>query len=127
MTTAYWCVLIMILFPYVFTVLAKTGRGFDNHDPRAYLANLNGWRKRANYVQANSFEALPAFGLAVIIAHLAHASQETLNILAIIFVAARVIYAICYLTDKATLRSLFWFIGLGCVIGMFWISRSSLY
>lgn len=122
MTTAYWCVLAMIVFPYFFTILAKTGRHFDNHDPRRYLEKITGWRRRALYVQLNSFESTPAFGIAVIIAHLAHASQPMLDKLAIVFVISRIIYAICYLTDKALLRSLFWAVGMGCVIGLFYIA-----
>ena len=122
MTTAYWCVFIIILFPYLFTTLAKTGRHFSNSDPRTYLDKLTGWRKRAHYVQLNSFEALPAFGLAVIIAQLAHAPQGTLDKLAMVFVIARIFYGICYLADKALFRTLFWGVGLACVIGMFYIS-----
>lgn len=125
MTVAYWCVLAMIIFPYIFTIMAKAGSKYDNHDPRAALQKMTGWRKRANYIQLNSFEATPAFGIAVIIAHLAHANQLTLDKLAITFVIARVFYAICYLTDKATLRSLVWFVGYACVISLFCIAAQS--
>lgn len=122
MTTAYWCVLFIIFFPYFFTFLAKSSRNFNNHDPRGYLAKLTGWRKRADYVQQNSFEATSAFGLAVIIAHLAHANQTNLDYLSIAFVIARIIYSICYITDQASLRSLFWGVGMVCILGMFYIS-----
>ena len=122
MTIAYWCVLIMILLPYIFTILAKTGPRYSNSTPREYLANLTGWRKRANYAQLNTFEATPAFGLAVIIAHLAHASQTSLDKLAIAFVIARILYGVCYISNKAALRSLCWIVGLGCVIGLFCIA-----
>ncbi|MDR3478628.1 MAG: MAPEG family protein [Gammaproteobacteria bacterium] len=122
MTTAYWCVLVMILFPYIFTVLAKSGSGFNNHKPREYLQHLTGWRQRANNIQLNCFESTPAFGIAVIIAHLVHAHQSTIDMLAMAFVAARILYAIFYLTDKASFRTLFWAIGLGCVVGLFCIT-----
>lgn len=122
MTIAYWCVLAMILFPYVFTVLAKYSAHYNNHDPRHYLETTTGWRRRAHYIQLNSFEALPAFGLAVIISHLAHASQTSLNTAAIIFVIARIFYAIFYLFDIPKMRSLCWFIGMACVVRIFCIS-----
>jgi len=112
----------MILFPYFFTVLAKAGSRYNNHDPRNSLEQLTGWRRRANYVQLNSFEALPAFGIAVIIAQLAHASQHIIDKLALVFVIARICYGICYLVDKATLRSIFWFMGLCCIVGLFGIA-----
>ena len=122
MTTAYWCVLISILFPYIFTVLAKLNKNFDNHDPRACLDRVTGWKRRAHCVQLNSFEIIPAFGLAVIIAELAKAPQSTLDIIAIVFIITRVCYAICYLTDKAGLRSLFWGIGMACILSLFYIA-----
>jgi uncharacterized MAPEG superfamily protein len=122
MTIAYWCVLIMILLPYIFTVIAKWSKHFDNHDPRAFLENNTGWRRRAHYVQLNSFESFPAFGIAVVIAHLAHAQQHRIDLLAMVYVACRILYGICYVTDKATFRSLFWFAALVCVISLFVVS-----
>lgn len=122
MTISYGCVLLMIFFPYIFTILAKTGPGFNNHNPREYLDKIGGWRKRAHWVQVNSFETFPAFAASVIIAHQLHANQMLINYLAIAFVVARTLYAICYLNNKASLRTLFWFMGFGCVIAMFVIA-----
>lgn len=122
MTTAYYCVLVAILFPFIFTVLAKTSRRFNNHDPRAYLENLTGWRKRANYVQLNSFEAIAPFGLSVIIAELTHAPQLRIDQLAIVFLIMRALYAVCYLMDWASLRTLFWTLGVVCVVSFYFIS-----
>ncbi|CAN5236588.1 MAPEG family protein [soil metagenome] len=124
MTIAYWCVLGMIIFPYIFAFLTKTGPNYNNNDPRAYLEKLSGWRRRAYNIELNSFEITPAFGLAVIIAHLAHAPQLTLDKLAIAFVITRIIYALCYIFDKASLRTLFWTLGIGCIIGLFYISAA---
>ncbi len=121
MSIAYWCVFITVIFPYIFTVLAKTDPKFDNQDPRGYLEKTKGWRRRAHYVQLNSFEIMPAFASAVIIAHLVHAHPPTVDKLAITFLIARVLYGICYLSDKAIFRTLFWAIGLGCVIALFFI------
>ena len=73
MTLAYWCVLVAILLPYLCTATAKfTGGDYGpraNSDPRAFLAGLEGWRKRASNAQLNGFEVTPAFAAAVIIAH----------------------------------------------------------
>jgi uncharacterized MAPEG superfamily protein len=94
MTIAYWCVFAMIIFPYFFTVLAKSGDHYNNQNPRDYLQKVTGWRKRADYVQLNCYESTPAFGIAVVIAHLAHANQLAINTLAITFVIARLCYGI---------------------------------
>jgi uncharacterized MAPEG superfamily protein len=58
MTIAYWCVLIAALLPYPIIVFAKAKPGFDNHDPRGWLDNLDGLRGRAYAAHLNSFEAL---------------------------------------------------------------------
>ncbi len=124
MTIAYWCVLVMIIFPYFFTGLAKSGGDFNNYSPRSFLEKQTGWRKRAHYIQLNCFETTPAFGLAIIIAHFAHAPQLTINYLAILFIISRVIYALCYLGNKPLLRSLFWTIGMILIISLFCISTA---
>lgn len=127
MTTAYWCVLVAILLPYVATVWAKaSAEGFDpkrNHDPRAFLATVQGVAKRANNAQQNGFEIAPAFAAAVIIAHLVGvAEQVLLDQLAMVFIVSRVLYTLCYIADWALLRSLVWFVGLSLIISLFVVS-----
>src|SRR5579864_6952350 len=119
MTIAYGCVLLMIIFPYIFTVLAKSGPLFNNHRPREYLAHITGWRKRAHWIQLNSFEINPAFAASVIIAHQLHTTQTTVDKLAIAFVITRCLYAACYIADKAIYRTIVWTLGFGCIIALF--------
>jgi uncharacterized MAPEG superfamily protein len=54
-----------------------------------------------------------------VIAHLAGAPQARIDLLAIVFVLARMAYIACYLADLATLRSLAWFVGIGSAVGLF--------
>ncbi|MBC7984478.1 MAG: MAPEG family protein, partial [Candidatus Obscuribacterales bacterium] len=105
MTTAMWCVLIAGALPYVAVVTAKAGAKFDNNNPRDWLAKQEGYRRRANAAQANSFEAFPLFAIAVIVAHLLQAPQARVDLLAMGFVITRVAYLVCYLADWAALRS----------------------
>jgi uncharacterized MAPEG superfamily protein len=120
MTIAYWCVLFMGLFPYVATGIAKKGfEGYDNGMPRQWLAKQTGFRARANAAQANLFESLPFFFAAVIIASIANAPQNRVDLLAIGFVVARTAYLICYVADWSTTRSIMWLAGLACVVAIF--------
>jgi uncharacterized MAPEG superfamily protein len=120
MTTAYWCVLIVSLLPVVWAGFAKAGDPeFDNARPRPYLDGLGDWRQRANWAQKNAFEASPMFIGAVIIAHLVGGEQATVDMLALAFVAARILHGTFYLLNKPTLRSLTWIAGLGCVVALF--------
>lgn len=119
-TIAYWCVLVAALLPIVCAGIAKYGTlrtspregGFDNNNPRAWLAKQTDWRARANAAQANTFESLPFFFAAVIIAHQLQASQARLDILAVLFVALRMAYIGLYVSDKASARSIVWALAL---------------
>lgn len=115
-TVAFWCVLVAALLPLVCAWLAKSGSfgksrkngGFDNHNPRAWMAKQTDWHSRANAAQANSFEALPFFIGAVIIAHLLGAGQTLLDILAFLYVMLRIFYIMMYVSDMPTARSALW-------------------
>lgn len=122
MTIAFWMVLVAAILPYVCVTFAKWRKGYDNHAPRAGIEQLDPRRQRAYWAHLNAFEAFPPFAAAVIIAHLAHASQPAVNGLAVAFVAARVLHLFFYLEDMATARSLAWTAGIGCVIALFVIS-----
>lgn len=126
-TVAYWCVLAAGLLPYACTYLAKSGGfgkprsqgGYDNHEPRAWLARLTDWRARANAAQANSFEALPLFFAAVLIAHQAGAPQVQVDILAVLFVTLRIMYIAMYVAGLHLARSAIWALALLVNIGIF--------
>lgn len=120
LTLAYWAVLVAALLPIACAGLAKWGTfstprregGYDNHEPRAWLARQTSWRARANAAQANSFEALPLFIGAVIIAHQLGAYQSRLDVLAFVFVVLRLLYIMMYVADMATARSIAWVLAL---------------
>lgn len=126
-TVAYWCVLIAALLPLGCAWLAKSpgfGKprregGYDNHEPRAWLARQSDWQARANAAQANSFEALPLFIGAVIIAHQMAAPQTRLDILAMLFVTLRVIYIAMYVAGLPMVRSAIWSLALLVNIAIF--------
>ena len=128
-TVAYWCVLVAALLPLVCAAVAKFGTtgkslsegGYDNGNPRAWLAQQTQWRARANAAQANGFEALPFFIGAVIIAHQLGAAQGRLDLLAFFFVLLRCVYSMTYIAGIATLRSVIWATGLALNIAILFI------
>jgi uncharacterized MAPEG superfamily protein len=115
-TVAYSCILTMAILPIACAGLAKFGMfsvkrkdgGYDNNNPRAWLNNQADWRARAHAAQANTFEALPFFFAAVIIAHILQAAQTRLDILAFTFVLLRVAYVVVYVADMANTRTAIW-------------------
>ena len=115
-TIAHWCILAMALLPYACAWLAKSGSfgkprsqgGYDNQDPRGWLARQIDWRARANAAQANTFESLPFFFAAVLAAHQLGAPQGRIDILAVLFVTLRIVYVAMYVANLATVRSAIW-------------------
>jgi len=120
MTFAYWCVALAAFLPLVWVGAAKAGgEDYDNAKPRIFLQNLSGWPQRANWAQTNAYEAFPPFAAAVIIASLAGANQVAVDVLAGLFLIARVLHGLFYIFDKPTLRSLVWTIGFFTMIAIF--------
>ena len=107
------------LLPYVSTIIAKFAGDFkvsDNKNPREFLAKTTGLAARANAVQQNSFESLPLFIAAILMAEYMVVPQSIIMLLGIAYLALRLIYGICYLANIATLRSIIWFLSMACPI-----------
>lgn len=124
MILAYWCVLIAALMPVAFVGYAKFSGSrrmspSENHHPRAWLEESEGPQKRAYWAQLNSFEAFPPFAAAVIIAAISDGSVAAINIFAVLFVVLRIVYGWCYITDRASLRSMVWAGATLCTIVLF--------
>ena len=114
-----YLIIIACLLPYVFTVVAKMAGGFkreDNQNPREFLAKTTGLAARANAVQQNSFESLPLFIAAVLMAEYMVIPQVVVMMFGIAYIVLRIIYGICYLANWATLRSIVWMLSLLCPI-----------
>jgi uncharacterized MAPEG superfamily protein len=122
MTTPHLCLLIVALLPFPWTLLAKVGKRYDNRAPRAYLAHLEGWRARAHAAHQNAWEALAMFTAAIVVVGQAGGASPWINWLAIAFVVTRVLHGVLYVANLAPLRSLVWFVGVVCVVSLFFVS-----
>ncbi|WP_447501327.1 MAPEG family protein [Acinetobacter oleivorans] len=114
-----YIILVACLLPYTFTVIAKFTGGFqpvDNQNPRAFFAKTTGLAARANAVQQNSFESLPLFLTAILMAEYMVVPEYFILRLGWAYIILRVIYGICYLSNWATLRSIVWFLSILCPI-----------
>lgn len=114
-----YLILIACLLPYVFAMIAKKIAGFkakDNQHPRDFLAKTTGLAARANAAQQNSFESLPLFIAAILMAEYMVISQTVIMTFGIAYIVLRILYGICYLANWATLRSIVWLLSLLCPI-----------
>lgn len=120
LATAYWCVLIAALLPYILAIIAKTSApGFNNRNPRAWLAKQDSYRvQRANAAHLNAFEAFAPFAAGVLMAQLAGVDHARIALLALVFIAMRIAHAVFYVADVQLARSLSWLGGFACVLAL---------
>ena len=112
MSIALWCLMIAGILPIVCAGISKAGASdYDNRAPREWLARQEGYRRRANAAQANSWEAFTWFGIAMAIALVTKADPKQLDFLAMFFIASRILYIGFYVMDKSSLRTLAWLAG----------------
>ncbi|ANF82788.1 hypothetical protein A3K93_11715 [Acinetobacter sp. NCu2D-2] len=114
-----YLILAACLLPYVFTLIAKKAAGFkgkDNQNPREFLAKSTGLAARAHAAQQNSFESLPLFIAAILMAEYLVVPQSLVMTFGIGYLFFRVVYGICYLANWATLRSIVWLLSMLCPI-----------
>ena len=118
MATAYWCILVAAVLPYLWVTIAKaSGQRYDNRDPRSWLARQDNPRTlRADGAQLNAVEAFAPFAASVLMAQAADVDPARIALLAMVFVGLRVLHGVFYIVGIAALRSLVWFGGYGVVV-----------
>jgi len=118
MSIPFWCVFIAAVLIYIARMpvskAMKEQGGYNNHEPRAQQAQLTGVGARAVAAHQNSLEAFMLFAVGVLMAHTTQTQGWFIDLLAIVFIAARILYLPLYWNDKASMRSLVWMVGLVC-------------
>jgi uncharacterized MAPEG superfamily protein len=130
MTIPFTCLFVAICLPYVLTGVTTYFKrrqfgAIDNHQPRVQAAALAGAGARAYAAQQNAWEALLVFGLSVMVAHLAGADPRASAQASLLFVAARAGHAVCYVTDRAALRSACFAVGTGACLWLFGLAATA--
>jgi uncharacterized MAPEG superfamily protein len=121
MTIAELCLPLMVILIIASIVPGKWDgvKTFDNANPRDPAFYTPGLRARSLGAHQNGFEAFPFFAAAVIIAEMHHAAQGTVDTLAMMFIACRILYLLLYITNRPSLRSAVWSLGLACNMALF--------
>ena len=118
MPIAYWCVLIAALMPLALVAYAKSSSR-DNNAPRDSAEQLAGPQRRAYAAHQNAYENFPFFAVAVIAALAFGAPTGTVNWLAVLYIAFRIVYAGLYVADIASARSFAYLGGFICNVAIF--------
>jgi uncharacterized MAPEG superfamily protein len=97
--------------------MARSPGGFDNRNPRAQQAQLQGAGSRAMAAHHNGLEALPFFGISVLAALQRAVDIRVVSALCVLFIIVRIVFVLAYLRDSSTLRSFMFMLGAAiCVV-----------
>lgn len=122
---AIWAMVVASLLPLAMAMAAKMLGGFrlrDNAHPRDFLQHTTGAAARANAAQQNSYETLPVFLVAVLVAMLFFVPQAIVNKLAWLYVIIRMGYCAAYLINLSISRSILWGLSIACTLMLFYLA-----
>ena len=124
MTILIWCLFAATLLPYLakapVAIAMNKLEGYDNNHPRSQQAKLTGFGARALAAHQNAFESLIIFVPAVLLAIATNTITDTVALLAITHVIARVAYNVLYLLNIGTVRSIVWAIATISSFAIIW-------
>jgi uncharacterized MAPEG superfamily protein len=121
MTTAYWCVFVVFVFPYILVLSARLpGLTLEkNLIPRIASDSFTGVRQRVYWAHLNGLEVAGPFAATVIIAQQLHGNQTTIDALALAFVVFRLGHALAYIANRGVLRTVMFMGGMVTMVTMF--------
>jgi uncharacterized MAPEG superfamily protein len=99
--------------------------GYDNNNPRAQQAMLQGIGARAMAAHQNCLESLPFFGLGVLAALQRAVDIHVVINLCVLFLVTRVIFILSYLRDHPTLRSIAFMAGSAFCLALYGVAACS--
>ncbi len=113
MTLAEWSLFGAVILYLLTLAPAKVlgPRNFDNSKPRDPEFYKHPIRARALGAHINGIETFPFFAAAVLLAEFRHAPQNIIDLLAVLFVAVRLLFVLAYVTNRSTIRSILWNVG----------------
>ena len=126
MTIAFWTLLAAIAFPWLMAVIKKSAlasNGTINNSAleqawKIFRVSAKGLCGRRKIVLKFSLPTLQQSLLRI----WQGLCKPICDLIAILFIASRALYALCYLMNWATLRSIVWTLGLICIVSLFIIS-----
>ncbi|MDA0261870.1 MAG: MAPEG family protein [Proteobacteria bacterium] len=82
---------------------------------RDQVPAASGWKGRVNRTVKNHSDNLIVFAILVVVAHISGNANDMTATGAVVFFAARLVHAACYITGVSWIRTLAW---VTCVVGM---------
>ena len=127
MTTPLWCLATLAIIPYALAAMGgyyrvKQFGSVDNNYPRIQSTKLEGRGARVWAAQSNAWEALGFFTAVIVVAHFAGADAAKVATASLVFVSARILHPVLYISDMATLRSIIQVVGIATCVYIFYLA-----
>lgn len=117
---------ILVYVPFGAVALGRVQVGYDMAAPRALFDKLPPYAQRATWAHQNSFESFTIFSAAALMAYVTQQNGGWVNLAAIAYIAARLLYSIFYILNIPLGRSLMFGIGSASIATLFLVSLMSL-
>jgi uncharacterized MAPEG superfamily protein len=111
-----------MLLPIFWAGVSKYGFNdieYNNESPRDHISSLSGKARNAYNAEQNCYETFPAFAAAVIVAHQLGNDQSMIDLLCVVFLLSRILHGYFYITNRGSMRSIVYLIGLSANIWLF--------
>ena len=116
---SFWCLFTAGILPIICAGISKSKKGYDNENPRKWLAIQTGFRERANSAQQNSWESFIWFSASLTLALIfSFDNIDFVNLMSVLYIFLRVLYVFFYIFGFSNLRTVSWLCAHGCVFGI---------
>ncbi len=119
------CIAAVVFMPFIAKIPVALQmhklNGYDNKNPRDQQAKLSGFGARAMAAHNNCFEAISLFAPTILLVlaldeHTVYTVQ-----LCLLYVLSRLLYLVFYWINWDKLRSITWLIGIGTLVGHYYL------
>lgn len=118
-------ILIACFLPYFYNLIIRYAAVDQSTSAREYVSNSSRHQRlaqRANAVRQDSFEGLPLFIAAILVADYLVLSDWVVFILGVGYLIFRMAYGICYLMGWSPLSRTLWILATACPVLMLLLS-----
>lgn len=109
---------ILIYVPFFVVGAARLNAKVDLGNPRSEQDKLPPYAQRASAAHQNSFEVFMLFAAAAIMVYVTGQASNYTSIVTIVFLLARLLHSVFYISNVLPLRGLMWATSIGCVAAL---------
>lgn len=112
----------LIYLPYLAVAIGRFQVGYDMGAPRGMFDKLPEYAQRATWAHQNAWESFSLYAPAALMGYVVGLSAEQFLATVLLYLGARVTYALFYILNVPILRSLSWAISIASIFTLYFNS-----